>query len=67
LLASLLPWLMLNRDGLSILLRPATGDAYADHTDHAVRFGSMLPLRLEVLRKASLDIPCLFTDAQTPF
>jgi DOPA 4,5-dioxygenase len=39
LLASFLPWLMLNRDGLSILLHPGTGDAYADHIDHAVWFG----------------------------
>lgn len=51
-LASLLPWLMLNRDGLSILLHPGTGDAYADHTDHAVWLGGTLPLRLEVLRGA---------------
>jgi aromatic ring-cleaving dioxygenase len=52
LLASFLPWLMLNRDGLTILLHPGTGNAYADHTDHAVWFGSMLPLRLDVLRAA---------------
>jgi aromatic ring-cleaving dioxygenase len=52
LLVSFLPWLMLNRDGLSILLHPGTGDAYADHTDHAVWFGGVLPLRLDVLRKA---------------
>jgi aromatic ring-cleaving dioxygenase len=52
LLTSLLPWLMLNRDGLNILLHPGTGDAYADHTDHAVWFGDMLPLRLDALRKA---------------
>jgi aromatic ring-cleaving dioxygenase len=50
LLASLLPWLMLNRDGLTILLHPGTGDAYADHTDHAAWLGGMLPLRLDVLR-----------------
>ena len=50
LLASLLPWLMLNRDGLTILLHPGTGDAYADHTDHAAWFGEVLPLKLEVLR-----------------
>jgi aromatic ring-cleaving dioxygenase len=49
-LASFLPWLMLNRDGLTILLHPETGDPYADHTDHAVWFGAMLPLRLDVLR-----------------
>ena len=52
LLASFLPWLMLNRDGLTILLHPGTGNAYADHTDHAGWFGSMLPLRLDVLRAA---------------
>ena len=45
-------WLMLNRDGLSILLHPGTGDAYADHIDHAVWLGSELPLRMNVLRKS---------------
>jgi hypothetical protein len=43
---------MLNRDGLSILLHPGTGDAYADHIDHAVWLGSVLPLRTNVLRKS---------------
>ena len=52
LLASFLPWLMLNRDGLSILLHPGTGDAYADHIDHAVWLGSVLPLGMNVLRKS---------------
>jgi aromatic ring-cleaving dioxygenase len=50
LLALLVPWLMLNRDGLTILLHPETGDAYVDHSEHAVWFGSVLPLRLAVLR-----------------
>src|SRR5208282_5181642 len=35
-LASFLPWLMLNRDGLTILLHPETGNDYRDHTAHAV-------------------------------
>lgn len=47
LLPSLLPWLMLNRDGLTILLHPQTGDGYADHTAHAVWFGAVLPIRAE--------------------
>jgi aromatic ring-cleaving dioxygenase len=51
LLTTLLPWLMLNREGLSILLHPEAGDAYRDHTDHAAWLGAMLPLRLETLRK----------------
>ena len=52
LLAAFLPWLMLNREGLSILLLPGTGDAYADDIDHAVWLGSVLPLRMNVLRKS---------------
>jgi DOPA 4,5-dioxygenase len=51
-MASFLPWLKLNRDGLSILLYPATGDAFADHIDNAVWLGSVLPLRVNVLRKS---------------
>jgi len=50
LIAAFLPWLMLNRDGLTVLLHPETGDAYADHTDHAAWLGNVLPLRLDVLR-----------------
>jgi aromatic ring-cleaving dioxygenase len=47
-LASVLPWLMLNRNGLSILLHPETGDDYRDHSTHAAWLGSALPLRLDV-------------------
>jgi aromatic ring-cleaving dioxygenase len=50
LLPSFLPWLMLNRDGLTILLHPETGDDYADHTAHAAWLGGILPLRLEIFR-----------------
>ena len=52
LIGSLLPWLMLNRDGLTILLHPGTGNDYADHSDHAVWLGNKLPLRLAVLKGA---------------
>src|SRR5579872_7081023 len=48
LLTTLLPWLMLNRDGLTILLHPDTGDDYRDHSAHAAWLGGMLPLRLAV-------------------
>ena len=47
-LASVLPWLMLNRNGLSILLHPETGDDYRDHSAHAAWLGAALPLRLDV-------------------
>jgi len=52
LLPSLLPWLMLNRDGLTILLHPGTGNDYADHAEHAAWLGGVLPLRLDVLEGA---------------
>jgi aromatic ring-cleaving dioxygenase len=47
-LESFLPWLMLNRDGLTILLHPETGNDYCDHTAHAAWLGAVLPLRLDV-------------------
>ncbi len=50
-LARFVPWLMLNRDGLTVLLHPETGDNYADHSAHAAWFGAVLPLRLEVFQR----------------
>ena len=47
----IVPWLMLSRSGLDVLVHPQTGDAYADHTEHASWLGTKLPLRLEVLRR----------------
>jgi DOPA 4,5-dioxygenase len=54
-LASFLPWLMLNRDDLTILLHPETGNAYRDHTRHAAWFGAVLPLRLEAFKDRPSD------------
>jgi aromatic ring-cleaving dioxygenase len=50
-LESFVPWLMLNRDGLTVLLHPETGNDYNDHTAHAAWFGAVLPLRVEVFGK----------------
>jgi aromatic ring-cleaving dioxygenase len=47
-LAAFVPWLMLNRDDLVVLLHPETGDDLADHTAHAAWFGAILALRLGV-------------------
>lgn len=51
-LAPFLPWLMLNRDDLTVLLHPNTGNSYRDHTAHAAWFGAVLPLRLEAFKDA---------------
>jgi aromatic ring-cleaving dioxygenase len=50
-LAAFLPWLMLNRGSLSVLLHPETGDDYRDHTAHAAWLGPPLKLRLGVFKK----------------
>jgi aromatic ring-cleaving dioxygenase len=55
LLAAFLPWLMLNRDGLTILLHPETGNDYRDHTAHAAWLGGVLPLRLEAFGEQQAD------------
>jgi aromatic ring-cleaving dioxygenase len=37
-------WLMLNRNGHSVLIHPHTGDSFMDHTTHAIWLGDKLPL-----------------------
>lgn len=44
------PWLMLHREGLDILVHPETGDDVADHTNHALWLGEKLELNIEVLK-----------------
>jgi DOPA 4,5-dioxygenase len=48
---TLVPWLMLNREDLNILVHPLTDDSVADHTRFALWLGSPLPLRVDVLRR----------------
>ncbi|KAJ1921476.1 hypothetical protein IWQ60_006751 [Tieghemiomyces parasiticus] len=45
------PWLTLNRRGLSILLHPHTGDDVADHSIYAIWIGEQMPINLDVLRR----------------
>jgi aromatic ring-cleaving dioxygenase len=48
----LVPWLMLNRGGLDVLVHPLAGNAYDDHTVYAMWLGDKLPLKLDVLKRA---------------
>jgi DOPA 4,5-dioxygenase len=48
--ARIVPWLMINRAGLNILVHPDTGDAYADHVVNPVWLGEKLKLNAEILR-----------------
>lgn len=45
----LVPWLMLNRDGLSILVHPNTLRPRDDHLVHALWLGDPLPIKDEPL------------------
>ncbi|HTB48369.1 MAG TPA: DOPA 4,5-dioxygenase family protein [Acetobacteraceae bacterium] len=51
LLPRLVPFLMLNRMGLTILLHPQSGRPRDDHTLNAVWMGAVLPVKTEVLRE----------------
>jgi len=47
---TVVPWLMLHREELDILVHPETGDDVADHTLHSLWLGEKLELNVEVLR-----------------
>ena len=49
----LVPWLMLNREGLDVLVHPMTDDAYTDHAVFALWLGTPQPLRLDILRRTA--------------
>ena len=48
--AEIVPWLMLNRRGLNILIHPNTGQDVADHSDFPLWLGEKLKLNLDKLR-----------------
>ena len=51
LFAELVPWMALNREDLSILVHPETGDDLLDHSDFAIWLGESLALRLDRFRE----------------
>ena len=46
---SVVPWLMLNREGLDVLVHPLTESNYDDHSKYAIWLGTPVPLKLERL------------------
>ena len=50
-LPTLMPFLMLNRMGLTVLVHPQSGRPRDDHTLNAVWLGAVLPVKTEVLRE----------------
>ncbi|HTT78728.1 MAG TPA: DOPA 4,5-dioxygenase family protein [Stellaceae bacterium] len=49
---SVVPWLMLNRDGLDVLVHPLTDSSYNDHTANAMWLGTPVALKTDMLRHA---------------
>ena len=49
LFGELVPWLMLHRNDLDILVHPNTGSSLNDHTTNAIWLGNKLALWLEAL------------------
>ncbi len=49
LFGELVPWLALNRDGLTVLVHPNTGQDLPDHAERALWLGEILELDLSVL------------------
>jgi DOPA 4,5-dioxygenase len=47
--ATFVPWLMLNRNGLDVLVHPNTLAPRDDHLQHALWLGHVLPLHEDVL------------------
>jgi DOPA 4,5-dioxygenase len=48
--AAIVPWLMVNRNALSVLVHPQTNDDFADHTELPLWMGEAIPLDIEWMR-----------------
>jgi aromatic ring-cleaving dioxygenase len=49
---NIVPWLMLNRDGLDVLVHPLSDSSYNDHTALAMWLGEPVALKTDTLRHA---------------
>ena len=49
LFGEIIPFLALNREGLTVFVHPNTGDALADHTDHVMWLGASRDLDVSTL------------------
>jgi aromatic ring-cleaving dioxygenase len=48
---NVVPWLMLNRQGLDILIHPLTNDMVDDHTVYALWLGTPVNLKLDTMQR----------------
>ena len=64
---NVVPWLMLNREGLDVLIHPLIESSYDDHSKNALWMGTPVPMRLDVLRPTYVPelLPTTGTDASS--
>jgi DOPA 4,5-dioxygenase len=48
---TVIPWLMLHREGLDILVHPLTNDMVDDHTVYALWLGAPVTLKLDTMQR----------------
>jgi aromatic ring-cleaving dioxygenase len=58
---SVVPWLMLNREGLNILVHPLTDDMVDDHTVYALWLGAPITLKLDTMQRRGYSAALLPT------
>jgi aromatic ring-cleaving dioxygenase len=62
----IVPWLMLNREGLNVLVHPLTDDMVDDHTDYALWLGTPVKLKVDTLQRRGYSEALLPTEAAHP-
>src|SRR5438093_12845958 len=58
------PWLMINRRGLAMLIHPDTGHPRSDHVDHAMWLGEILKLNAEPLSERAEPVLEIIPNTQ---
>ena len=51
--AEIVPWLMLNREGLDVLVHPSTGDGLGDHLIRSLWLGTKLAINERAFKRGS--------------
>jgi len=63
---SIVPWLMLNRQGLDVLVHPLTDDMVDDHTIYALWLGTPVELKIDTLQRRGYGAALLPAAAAHP-
>jgi aromatic ring-cleaving dioxygenase len=62
----IVPWLMLNREGLNVLVHPLTDDMVDDHTVYAMWLGVPVDLKVDTLQRRGYQDALLPTTVAHP-